>query len=319
MCSRSSGQVITPGVESGATKSGQVHLGKAPTSLHMSTHTPASLFCSCMRCLMSSVRQAFSVCAPWRKDACFVQAFSSPCPRSDKLSMCSSSSGHVITPGVESGATKSGQVHFGNAPTSLHMSTQTPASLFCNAARTLESSERQACSVTADFWSAEACLVQALISPCPHSDKLSMCSSNSGQVMTPGVESGATKSGHVHLGKAPTSLHMSTQTPASLFCTCTRWARSSPMQDFSLCAAWTKEACFVQAFNSPCPHSDKLSMCSSSSGQVMTPGVESGATKSGQVHLGNAPTSLHMSTQTPASLFCSCARCLKSSERQAFS
>merc|ERR1719316_2560482 len=60
-------------------------------------------------------------------------------------------------------------------------------------------------------------------------------------------------------------------------------------------------------------HSDKLSMCSSNSDQVMTPGVESGGTKSGQVHFGKAPTSLHMSTQTPASLFCRAARCIKSS------
>merc|ERR1719424_1931542 len=72
-----------------------------------------------------------------------------------------------------------------------------------------------------------ATLVQALSSPWPHSDKLSMCSSNSGQVMTPGVESGATKSGQVHLGKAPTSLHMSTQTPASLFWRFTRFFTSS--------------------------------------------------------------------------------------------
>merc|ERR1719327_481310 len=76
--------------------------------------------------------------------------------------------------------------------------------------------------------------VQALISPCPHSDKLSMCSSSSGQVITPGVESGGTKSGHVHLGKAPTSLHMSTQTPASLFWTCARCAKSSASQALDL-------------------------------------------------------------------------------------
>merc|ERR1719284_1738261 len=54
-------------------------------------------------------------------------------PQYDRLSMCSRSSSHVITPGVESGATKSGQPeHFGYAPTSLHMSSHTPASLFCN-------------------------------------------------------------------------------------------------------------------------------------------------------------------------------------------
>merc|ERR1719183_2466267 len=72
------------------------------------------------------------------------------------------------------------------------------------------------------------------------------------------------------------------------------------------------------AFNSPWPHSDKLSMCSRRSGQVITPGVESGATKSGQVHLGNAPTSLHISTQTPASLFCSAALCCTSSCKHDF-
>merc|ERR1719265_1648743 len=68
-----------------------------------------------------------------------------------------------------------------------------------------------------------------------------------------------------------------------------------------------------------CPHSDRLSMCSRSSSQVMTPGVASGATKLGQVHLGKAPTSLHMSTQTPAILFWSLARCLASASTQAFS
>merc|ERR1719359_2705206 len=78
--------------------------------------------------------------------------FNSPWPHSDKLSMCSSSSGHVITPGVESGATKSGHVHLGKAPTSLHMSTQTPANLFCKAARTLVSAARQASSLDA-VWS----------------------------------------------------------------------------------------------------------------------------------------------------------------------
>merc|ERR1719345_350363 len=162
---------MTPGVESGATKSGQVHLGKAPTSLHMSTQTPASLFCTCVRCFTSSVRHASSVCAPCTKDACCDQALISPWPHSDKLSMCSSSSGQVITPGVESGATKSGHVHLGKAPTSLHMSTHTPASLFCTCARRARSSPMQAfCEPCIK----DACCVQALSSPCPHSDKLSM-------------------------------------------------------------------------------------------------------------------------------------------------
>merc|ERR1719161_1664764 len=168
-----------------------------------------------------------------------------------------------------------------------------------------------------------AVAVRDLISPCPHSDKLSMCSRSSGQVITPGVASGATKSGQVHLGKAPTSLHISTHTPASLFCNCMRCFRSSSRQAFcfwvSCAPIWSADACEVHALISPCPHSDKLSMCSRSSGQVITPGVESGATKSGQVHLGNAPTSLHISTHTPASLFCSCIRRLRSSETQALS
>jgi len=284
----------------------------------MSTHTPASLFCNCMRFFKSSARQAFSLCESCTKDACDLQPLIWPWPHSDKLSMCSSNSGQVMTPGVESGATKSGQVHLGKAPTSLHMSTHTPASLFCNCARCFKSSARQAFSLwescTKDAWD-----LQPLIWPWPHSDKLSMCSSNSGQVITPGVESGATKSGQVHLGKAPTSLHMSTHTPASLFCNCMRFFKSSARQAFSLCESCTKDACDLQPLIWPWPHSDKLSMCSSNSGQVMTPGVESGATKSGQVHLGKAPTSLHMSTHTPASLFCNCARCFKSSARQAFS
>merc|ERR1719424_890821 len=163
----------------------------------------------------------------------------------------------------------------------------------------------------------DACCVQALSSPWPHSDKLSMCSSSSGQVITPGVESGATKSGHVHLGKAPTSLHMSTHTPASLFCTCARCLKSSERHASSVCAPCTKDACCAQALSSPWPHSERLSMCSRSSGQVITPGVESGATKSGHVHFGKAPTSLHMSTQTPASLFWSSARFFTSWARHA--
>merc|ERR550532_3501739 len=58
-----------------------------------------------------------------------------------------------------------------------------------------------------------------------------MCSSNSSQVMTPGVASGGVKPGHVHLGYAPTSLHMSSQMPANLFCTAARWCNSCLSQD----------------------------------------------------------------------------------------
>eukprot|EP00418_Pyrodinium_bahamense_P019313 CAMPEP_0179115296 /NCGR_PEP_ID=MMETSP0796-20121207/54027_1 /TAXON_ID=73915 /ORGANISM="Pyrodinium bahamense, Strain pbaha01" /LENGTH=109 /DNA_ID=CAMNT_0020813543 /DNA_START=123 /DNA_END=453 /DNA_ORIENTATION=- len=65
-----------------------------------------------------------------------------------------------------------------------------------------------------------------------HSPKLSMCSSSSSQVNTPGVESGATKFGHwLQFGYAPTSLHMSSQIPASLFWTCDRRARSEARHD----------------------------------------------------------------------------------------
>merc|ERR1719235_441279 len=51
-----------------------------------------------------------------------------------------------------------------------------------------------ACDTTA-FWSAEACLAQAFSCSWPQSDKLSMCSRSSSQVITPGVASGGTKSG----------------------------------------------------------------------------------------------------------------------------
>merc|ERR1719284_96590 len=58
-----------------------------------------------------------------------------------------------------------------------------------------------------------------------------MCSSNSSQVMTPGVASGGVKPGQVHLGYAPTSLHMSSQMPANLFCMATRCCMSVAMHD----------------------------------------------------------------------------------------
>merc|ERR1719235_1435936 len=81
-----------------------------------------------------------------------------------------------------------------------------------------------------------------------------------------------------------------------------------------------QRACFPHALSSSLPQADKLSMCVSSSSQVITPGVGSGGTKLGQAaHFGYAPTSLHMSSQRSASLFCSCARCFKSSAKQACS
>merc|ERR1719410_324439 len=49
--------------------------------------------------------------------------------------MCSSNSSHVITSGVESGGVNLGHEHFGYAPTSLHMSSQIDASLFCTTKR----------------------------------------------------------------------------------------------------------------------------------------------------------------------------------------
>merc|ERR1719478_493245 len=149
--------------------------------------------------------------------------------------------------------------------------------------------------VVAAVCKADACLCQPLSSPAPHSTKLSMCSNNSSHVITPGVASGATNLGHcVHFGYAPTSLHMSSQTPASLFCTCMRRCMSDIVD---VCRA---DACLCQPFNWPAPHSTKLSICCKSSSQVITPGVASGATNLGHcVHFGYAPTSLHMSSHTP--------------------
>merc|ERR1740130_2666362 len=81
-----------------------------------------------------------------------------------------------------------------------------------------------------------------------------------------------------------------------------------------------QRACFPHALSWSWPQLDKLSMCVSSSSQVITPGVGSGATKFGQAaHFGYAPTSLHMSSQRPASFFCNCARCFKSSVAHACS
>merc|ERR1719265_124207 len=70
----------------------------------------------------------------------------------------------------------------------------------------------------------------------------------------------------------------------------------------------------------PRPHSERLSMWVRSSSQVMTPGVGSGGTKLGHPgHDGYEPTSLHISSHMPASLFWSCMRCCKSSATHAFS
>merc|ERR1719191_351801 len=83
---------------------------------------------------------------------------------------------------------------------------------------------------------------------------------------------------------------------------------------------WSAEACFLHALSSSWPQSTRLSMCSRSSSQVITPGVGSGGTKPAQPgHDGYEPTSLHMSSQSPASLFCSCARRFRSEASHDFS
>merc|ERR1719230_2074951 len=80
-------------------------------------------------------------------DACFLQDLSWSCPQSTRLSICSRSSSHVMTPGVESGGTKPSHcAQLGYAPTSLHMSSHMPASLLCNAARFLRSMAAHALS-----------------------------------------------------------------------------------------------------------------------------------------------------------------------------
>merc|ERR1719463_456624 len=95
-----------------------------------------------MRCLLHQA--CFYFC---NADACFRQDLSSSFPQSTRLSICSKSSSHVMTPGVESGGMKPAQPEqFGYAPTSLHISSQRPASLFCNSARRLRSVASQACS-----------------------------------------------------------------------------------------------------------------------------------------------------------------------------
>jgi len=247
MCVSNSSQVMTPGVESGATNLGHcAHLGKAPTSLHISSQMPASLFWNAMRCFNSSAMQAFSVtvlfCATadnsglptCNAEASLRHDFKLSWPQATKLSMWTSNSSQVMTPGVESGATNLGHCeHLGKAPTSLHMSSQMLANLFCTCIRWVKSAAAHDCWVDELFWvcNADACCLQLFNLSWPQATKLSMCVSNSSQVMTPGVESGATKSGHwEHLGKAPTSLHMSSQMPANLFWNCTRFFKSSAMQ-----------------------------------------------------------------------------------------
>merc|ERR1719382_955655 len=122
----SSSHVVTPGVESGATKSGQEHFGYAPTSLHMVSQTPAILFCTFARCSISVARQAFSFASAeirackldkamegfiafCNTDAVLPHFLSISWPQAERLLMCSRSSSHVITPGVASGGTKAGQ------------------------------------------------------------------------------------------------------------------------------------------------------------------------------------------------------------------
>merc|ERR1719253_842790 len=152
MCVKSSSQVITPGVASGGTNAGHCeHFGKAPTSLHMSSQTLASLFCTCARRLRSAATHACLSLSVWSADApaVLVHALSSLWPQLDKLSMWVKSSSQVITPGVASGGTNAGHCeHFGYAPTSLHMSSHTLASLFCTCARRFNSCVTQAAACT---------------------------------------------------------------------------------------------------------------------------------------------------------------------------
>merc|ERR1719502_1796299 len=120
------------------------------------------------------------------------------------------------------------------------MSSHTPASLFCTCTRR----SRSVAILLSDFWSADAVFLQSFSLPWPQATRLSMCSRSSSQVITPGVESGAANLGHcVHLGYAPTSLHMSSQTPASLFWRRIRLVASSSLHDFALCVDfWRKDA-----------------------------------------------------------------------------
>merc|ERR1712085_205089 len=173
--------------------------------------------------------------------------------------------------------------------------------------RCWRSCDKQLFSVLLPFCNADACLCQHLIVSAPQATKLSMCSKRSSQVITPGVESGSTNAGHcAHFGYAPTSLHMSSQMPANWFCKAMRCWRSCDKQLFSVLLPFCNaDACLCQPLIVSAPQATKLSMCSKSSPQVITPAVESGSTNLGHcAHFGYAPTSLHMSSQMPDNLFC---------------
>merc|ERR1719235_1326918 len=103
---------------------------------------------------MEAAEDLFFTCSA---DACFLQDLSWSWPQSTRLSMCSRSSSHVITPGVESGGTNPSHcAQFGYAPTSLHMSSHIPASLLCSAARFLRSVAAHALSSPFTFTCKEA-------------------------------------------------------------------------------------------------------------------------------------------------------------------
>merc|ERR1719265_356911 len=89
------------------------------------------------------------------------------------------------------------------------------------------------------------------------------------------------------------------------------WRNTEAEDDFTFtCSA---EACFLHALSWSWPQSTRLSMCSRSSSQVITPGVESGGTNPAHcAQFGYAPTSLHISSHIPASLLCRAARFFKS-------
>merc|ERR1719382_1087837 len=173
----------------------------APTSLHILSHSPASLFCKKARAFRSCASQLFSKSMDdafiWISAAVFFQPLIVSPDQLTTPSMYSSSSSQVITPGVESGCTKSGHLQFGYAPTSLHILSHSPASMFCRNARCF-------LSVLVQLWcevcSCEAIFFQPLIVSPDQLTRPSMYSSNSSQVITPGVESGCTKSGHLHFG-----------------------------------------------------------------------------------------------------------------------
>merc|ERR1719188_1227554 len=86
-------------------------------------------------CATAPLPLVLLACATWSCDACLCQPLMLSRPQSASWSMYSSSSSQVITPGVESGWTKSGHLQFGYAPTSLHILSHSPASMFCRNAR----------------------------------------------------------------------------------------------------------------------------------------------------------------------------------------